>query len=187
MKSIDVENVPTFIAIDQISDEACDQVIQAFNILDPHQGMISDGVNENIKKSYDLNIPPNFALKKYQEELIEIKNQYVKYFQVEEHIDKLSIIEHMNIQKYPKGGAFFGTHCDRGVSGANKYRELVFMTYLNDVNHGGETQFFNQNVVIKPKKGLTVFWPAGWTHVHRGLPSSTDEKMIITGWFNYGP
>ena len=59
------------------------------------------------------------------------------------------------------------------------------MTYLNDVTDGGETDFFYQRIKIPPKKGLTVIWPADWTYTHRGIPSKTQDKFIVTGWFNY--
>jgi hypothetical protein len=59
------------------------------------------------------------------------------------------------------------------------------MTYLNDINDGGETEFLYQNIKIKPKKGLTLIFPADWTFTHRGIASSTEEKFIVTGWYNY--
>jgi hypothetical protein len=60
------------------------------------------------------------------------------------------------------------------------------MTYLNDVPRGGETEFLYQGIKVEPKKGLTLIWPADWTHTHRGLPAPTD-KYIITGWLNFFP
>ena len=35
------------------------------------------------------------------------------------------------------------------------------------------------------KKGLTLIWPSEWTHTHKGEVSSTKEKIIITGWYNF--
>ena len=64
-------------------------------------------------------------------------------------------------------------------------RHLVFMTYLNTVNDGGETEWFHQQIKIQPRKGLTVMWPVDWTHVHRGVPSKTETKYITTGWYTY--
>ena len=52
------------------------------------------------------------------------------------------------------------------------------------IDQGG-TEFYYQNMTIQPKKGLTVIWPADWTHTHRGIVSPTQEKYIITGWFSY--
>jgi len=40
-------------------------------------------------------------------------------------------------------------------------------------------------VTIQPKKGLTLVWPSDWTFMHRGVPSPTQEKRIMTGWFNF--
>ena len=37
----------------------------------------------------------------------------------------------------------------------------------------------------KPKKGLTLIWPAIWTHTHKGVVSKKHTKYIITGWINY--
>ena len=59
------------------------------------------------------------------------------------------------------------------------------MTYLNDVNDGGETEFIHQGMQIHPEKGKTLIWPADWTHTHRGIPSPTETKYIVTGWFNF--
>ena len=64
-------------------------------------------------------------------------------------------------------------------------RHLVFMTYLNTVTDGGETEWFHQQIKIQPRKGLTVMWPVDWTHVHRGVPSKTQTKYVTTGWYTY--
>ena len=39
-------------------------------------------------------------------------------------------------------------------------------------------------VKTKAKKGLTVMWPAEWTHTHKGIISPDKEKYIATGWLN---
>ena len=59
------------------------------------------------------------------------------------------------------------------------------MTYLNDVNDGGETEYYYQKVKIKPVKGLTLIVPVDWTFTHRGIVSLTETKYIVTGWFSY--
>ena len=59
------------------------------------------------------------------------------------------------------------------------------MTYLNDVTDDGETEFYYQKIKVKPQKGLTLIWPADWTHTHRGNTSKTQDKYIITGWYSF--
>jgi len=59
------------------------------------------------------------------------------------------------------------------------------MTYLNDVYEEGGTEFLCQKLKVDARKGLTLIWPADWTHMHRGVVSRTEEKYIITGWFSF--
>jgi hypothetical protein len=96
------------------------------------------------------------------------------------------IVESINVQHYKPHGGYHAWHTERvSDSGLNAARHLVFMTYLNDVEDQGETEFFHQGVKIKPQKGLTVIWPADWTYTHRGVPSPTQDKYIVTGWLSY--
>ena len=88
------------------------------------------------------------------------------------------------IQHYEPGEGFFSWHCERAGNQTHQ-RALVFMTYLNDVTDGGETQWLYQGKQIKPKKGLTAIWPTDFTHTHRGVVSPTQSKTIATGWFNF--
>jgi hypothetical protein len=64
-------------------------------------------------------------------------------------------------------------------------RVMAWMTYLNTVEEGGETYFPTQQAKIKPAKGLTLLWPADWTHLHQGCVAPNETKMIVTGWYDY--
>ena len=59
------------------------------------------------------------------------------------------------------------------------------MTYLNNVEDGGSTYFSHYDLDIKPQKGLTIIWPAEWTHAHKGNVINTGSKYIITGWLTF--
>ena len=59
------------------------------------------------------------------------------------------------------------------------------MTYLNDVEDGGGTEFKYQGLRHNAKKGKTLIWPSDFTHTHRGQKSPTQEKYIATSWFNH--
>jgi hypothetical protein len=56
------------------------------------------------------------------------------------------------------------------------------MFYLNDVQEGGETEFYYQNLKSKPKQGTMVIAPAGFTHTHRGNKPISGDKYIFTSW-----
>ena len=92
--------------------------------------------------------------------------------------------EPWNIQHYEPGEGFFNWHCERGMHQTFQ-RALAFMTYLNDVDDGGETEWLYQERKLQPKKGLTAIWPTDFTHTHRGVVSPTQQKTIATGWFSF--
>jgi hypothetical protein len=62
-------------------------------------------------------------------------------------------------------------------------RQLAWAIFLNDVEEGGELEFLHQSIRIKPRKGDMVIWPAYFTHLHRGNPPISNEKWIVTGWY----
>ena len=72
-----------------------------------------------------------------------------------------------NLQRYKPGQHFKKIHTERS-SLENLHRIFAFMTYLNDVQEGGSTYFSHYDLEIQPSKGLTLIWPAEWTHAHRG-------------------
>ena len=63
-------------------------------------------------------------------------------------------------------------------------RKVAFIIYLNDVNDGGETEFYHQDVKIKPKKGRLVMFSPDWLCTHKGNMPISDDKYIITGWIH---
>ena len=99
----------------------------------------------------------------------------------------LKIVEGTNIQHYKPGGGYKQWHFERGGNVPPMcLRQLVFMTYLNDVPEGG-TEFYYQNKKFEAQKCKTLIWPSDFTHTHRGVISNTHEKYIITGWFGHDP
>ena len=110
--------------------------------------------------------------------------EYEHKYERVKHLSRCTVDSYVNIQKYEPGGGYKNWHCERaGLRDA--LRCMAFMTYLNDVSDGGGTDFKYQNITAPAKKGLTLIWPSDWTHTHRGQVSPTQEKYIITGWFNY--
>ena len=89
-----------------------------------------------------------------------------------------------NVQKYSKGDHFSQIHTERS-SMENSNRLFAWMTYLNNVEDGGATNFSHYDIKIKPEIGKTLIWPAEWTHAHAGEILNNGEKYIITGWMNF--
>jgi prolyl 4-hydroxylase len=60
-----------------------------------------------------------------------------------------------NFGRYQKGQHFQKIHAERAILDS-LHRVLVWMTYLNDVDEGGETYFSHYDINVQPKKGLTI-------------------------------
>ena len=172
----------------------CDELIKYHkeNSEYKNEGMTADSagntkINKEVKDSIDVSFWPGSShnvIQNYREELKKGLLEYHEKYQALK-LSKLTVLGPNVIQYYPPGGGFKTWHYERkGASIPQVTRVLVFMTYLNDVNDGGETEWAYQNIKIKPKKGLSVIWPSEFTHMHRGIPSKTEEKYIVTGWFN---
>lgn len=109
-----------------------------------------------------------------------------------EKYERLPMVREVNssvvkIQRYDApDDAYKQWHCERSnLDPMNITRHLVWMIYLNDVDDGGETEFYFQKLKIKPKAGKMLVWVPDWTHTHRGVPAPNETKYIATGWFNH--
>ena len=193
MTEVDLGGQASFIAAWYLADaEVCDELIDYFNKSGTKvTGQVGEGeVDRDVKDSIDLQIsyecftdPPVF---KYLNNLTRVCQQYVEKYQASAAVDSWGIAEKINIQHYEPGGGYKIWHCERrGKTMPAAARHLVFMTYLNTISDAGGTEFLYQGITVQPKKGLTVIWPADWTHHHRGVVSPTEEKYIITGWFSF--
>jgi len=91
--------------------------------------------------------------------------------------------EVFKIHKVRKSEGFHAWHHEKGDP-SQLDRLIAYMTYLEVPKKGGETEFLHQGLRIDPIVGRTLIWPAGFTHMHRGLMPLDGEKMYITGWFH---
>ncbi len=187
MQRVDVPH--SLIGMTNIDETICDGLITFFEedknypIL---EGRTTGKVDKDKKDSFDKSLLislQNPEVRNYITCLQECIKNYIKLFPMLSVI-KLSLSPIFNIQKYPKGGGYKVWHCERNRSNANtNSRVLAFMTYLNTIEKGGETEFALQQTAIQAKKGRTLIWSSEWSHVHRGIPAPNEEKYIATGWF----
>lgn len=169
-----------------------DNILEYFNSATKNPGSIYNAngdrvIDKNFKDSLDCHI--DFTTDLLHDYAIYLQNcvqKYIEKYPMSNMQAPWSITQGANIQYYPPGGGFFNWHAERtSLKSPVSSIHLVFMTYLNNVDQGGETEFLHQNIKVKPEKGLTLIWPSDWTHAHRGNAALNEEKYIITGWFNF--
>jgi len=148
-------------------------------------------VDKTKKDSYDLGLvtvpdelTEEYRLPDYFSELQKCFAQYYDKYPELKMAGGCNIVESPIIQYYKPGGGFKMMHYER-TGWETTTRQLVFMTYLNDVDDGGGTHFKYQDVTTTARKGKTVIWPSDFTHTHAGVVSRTQSKYIITGWLNF--
>ena len=96
-------------------------------------------------------------------------------------------ISSLQIQKYPKGSKGYpAIHCEADNHLMHR-RILAPILYLNDVTDGGCTEITLANVTIPPVAGNVMVIPSQPPWYHRGLPSKTQDKYIITTWLEWMP
>ena len=103
--------------------------------------------------------------------------------------------ESFQILRY-EPGQFYRTHHDNGgtmeLDPAGP-RILTFFLYLSDVEEGGETNFPQLNISVKPKRGRAVLWPSTLDAspgdidprtTHAALPVKKGLKFAANSWIH---
>ena len=193
--NIEESENPHFIGAWQLDDlSICDDIVEFFDSQRDQQDEGSVGlgtVDKTVKNSRDLIIQPrdlenedHAPLNAYIDQLHQCYLAYTEEWPFFAGFVSRLHIGRFNIQRYDQGGHFNQVHSER-TSLNTIHRLLVWMTYLNDVPDGGETEFIHYGLKIRPEKGKTLIWPAEWTHAHRGCPVNKGPKHVITGWMYF--
>lgn len=168
------------IVIDNFFPEnLCKEYITDFN-----NSVVEDVELENHRNFYQKNYGQDTTLLKYANKSLDT------------YLEKLNISEFMfpdnfgyeefRLKQYIQNVGEFKPHVDVGDYKSAK-RFLVYFWYLNDVDIGGETEFFFNDctVSVKAKVGRLLMFPPLWTHPHSGVLPKSDNKYILGGYLHY--
>ena len=173
----------------------CDELIAYFELNKNKQkkGVTGAGKNLDDKNSTDIRITPkdmklpgNEIFEDYFHNLYSCYQDYATEWPFLATFAENLQISSFNLQRYQRGQHFQKLHTERS-SLETLHRVFAWMTYLNDVDQedGGSTLFSHYDLAIQPRKGLTLIWPAEWTHAHKGNVLKANNKYIITGWMTF--
>jgi len=182
MKAHELNSQNPFVRGYYINPEVCDKIINESSTKEFLPGREFVGYTATFLSFYDQS-----TIDLYFSELFKAVNEYkTEFYWCYENLKIWNLDQYVGIQHYTPGKHYRIWHPENDGSSFNIKRHLVFMTYLNDIEDEGGTEFYYQKLKVKPEKGLTLIWPADWTHTHRGVVSETEEKYIATGWFVFG-
>jgi len=167
-----------------VPDKLCDDLIDWFNdpdVLAKYRDR--DAVTDTYKFLYDQTLRERFApiLRDCGDEYFDLYGHYTWRKQCQPVTMKVQ-----KTKAEEKG--YRGIHWEQGQGTLNAPRFGAWMAYLNDLPYdaGGRTIFPMQSKLgFRPEKGRLLIWPAAYTHPHHAYPAVTQDKYIITGWFEY--
>lgn len=174
-----------------LTSDLCDKIIQYYNdSKETYEGVTYGGLNKNIKDTRDLIIP---STDPYWENINTVLYEslyaniliYLKQINPDTVSYRIFPTNRLTesffmIQKYQKNKGKYVYHNDSRFE-SSKYRVITFIWYLNNVEEGGETEFWGE-YSVKPEKGKLVLFPASWTFPHCGKMPISHDKYIVTGW-----
>ena len=168
--------------------ESCDSLIRFFDDNKHLQGLGMMGVNTPIG-SLEISLQPKdqsdyFGLGKSVGKGID---SYSKIYPlVNTNVGDWTTFHTCQFAKFEPNKYYSHTHCENSFNASDiSTRCFAWMIYLNTIKDGGGTEFIHQNFTTNPIAGDMYIWPAGWTHMHRGVNAPNEFKYTITGWCNY--
>lgn len=179
-----------FIEAYQVEDDTlCDEIVDYFHAspaLHNVVGAEGDPLRA-ARRSTDMLLKQgqnDDLLMRYLEHIKEIAEAYMNTYP--QASSNLGIVEPLQIRRYLPGEGVYADQWESSHAGA-RHRFLGFLTYLNDVDDGGGTQFIYQGVTMPAKKGRTLVWPCEFTHTHKDEVSNQGTKYVITGTLAWLP
>jgi Rps23 Pro-64 3,4-dihydroxylase Tpa1-like proline 4-hydroxylase len=106
--------------------------------------------------------------------LLTLSNSYAKKFKINEPF----FHENYQLLKY-RGGEYYDEHYDGGTSIG---RSVSALCYLNDDYEGGEIEFINFNVKVKPQAGMIILFPSNYAYRHVAHSVISGTKYALVTW-----
>jgi len=184
-----MDNTSSFIRIhnNALEDDVCDYLINLYE------------KNSDLWERVDNNRKPNFTQfnltlhSNKSEEISYINNYIISRFSIfkDDYINFFGqnyfpldyAYEEFRIKKYNNdGNDEFEYHVDV-MDHVSSKRFVAFLWYLNDVEIGGETCFWDYK--IHPKKGNLIIFPPTWMFPHCGKEPISNPKYIMSTYLHY--
>lgn len=172
---------------DVLSRELCDEILKAFQASGNKEAGTVVNPEGGTKKGRDK-ISVDLDVAELEKEIRDAihKNVSQAFLAYQGQFESLRPLVFRTlgyrIQMYPKGEGQFVWHCD-ATSPATYNRQIAMVLYLNSLTAGGETEFSYQDIRISPQRGCCIFFPPFWTHRHRGTVPESNDKFVITSFF----
>jgi hypothetical protein len=134
--------------------------------------------NKMMAVSYFASLANNAAMQNVHNQfnmlLLAATNVYARKYNIQEpfYHESYSLLKYSNGQEYSE-------HYD-GPTGIG--RCISCIAYLNDDYEGGEIEFINFGVKIKPQAGMLIIFPSNFAYRHIAHPVTSGIKYNLVTW-----
>ncbi len=147
--------------------------------------IVGDPLSQSVRTNQSLSITYSAKINedlrkinnKFYEKIINGVSTYCNIFHIEQEIVD---VEEYQLLKY-SGGQYYDAHYDGGTGSA---RSISPILYLNDNYEGGEIEFVNFGIKIKPKAGSLLVFPSSYPYRHIAHPVTSGTKYAIVTWLH---
>lgn len=167
---------------DIVKHENSEIVFKKAVIMDELSGIENNTTN---RTNYDLCLTEqafkNKNLKDINNDFYLTLNSAVNNFQQIFGIEgSLFFVEPFNLLRY-QGGQHYDAHYDGSTA---ERRSVSAIFYMNDNYEGGELEFVNYGIKIKPSAGSMYLFPSNWAYRHIAHPVTSGTKYAIVTWLH---
>jgi Rps23 Pro-64 3,4-dihydroxylase Tpa1-like proline 4-hydroxylase len=138
---------------------------------------------QSVRTSYEMSLTrfatTNKSVKKINDKCISFIGSAIKNYKEIFNIEQDIVIGEPHILLRYLEGNKFNQHYDGGTQTKRCVSALV---YLNDNYEGGELEFTNFGLKIKPKAGSLILFPSNYAYAHIAHPVTSGTKYVITTW-----
>ena len=173
---------------DVIDEVSCDAIITKFEDSHEHFQTVHFEDDTNRISFEQITLVEHEEWEPVQNGLLELFQDYILHYKIDCDIStrmwpETYGYEAIRMKRYLNNDYDrFDPHVDV-LNHETAKRFLSFFIYLNDVEEGGETEWYHQQLKLKPTQGTMVIWPTFFTHAHRGNRPISNTKYIINKWF----
>ena len=170
------------IAIGNISSDQESQVYFSKGKIKSEEKNSNLGINK-VRTNYSLSlkkaseIDPN--LKNINEKFNKIVNVCLSSYRSMFNINETFFYTESNSLLKYTDSQYYKAHYDGDTSSRRVVSPIV---YLNEDYEGGEIEFVNFGIKIKPKAGSLLVFPSNYAYRHIAHPVTSGEKYAIVTW-----
>ena len=182
---------------DNVIDEvSCKELIKKFEDSHEYHDTVHEEDGENSISFEQITLVDHEEWQSVQSGMLEMFQDYIVHYKLDCGVfDKMWPAKYgyeaIRMKRYLANDYDrFDPHVDV-LNHATARRFLAFFIYLNDVDEGGETEFyFNKPGTyipfkVKPKQGRMLMFPPTWQYYHAGLKPISGKKYLIHSYCHY--